>query len=154
MALVEEARAYRPSNAMNARALDARSLRKSREVSGLRSGVCRHRATIGHWSSTAVRGSQNFQSRKDKEKWHGESVRGARRQVADESSLRVGSGGGIRATRAIKSSWHAAGLNASPHSLMKPNLAFKRTPNGGPRNGIMLIFTIARPAVWRRLTLR
>jgi hypothetical protein len=35
-----------------------------------------------------------------------------------------------------------------------PNLAFKRTPNGRPRNGIMLIFTIARPAVWRRLTLR
>jgi hypothetical protein len=32
------------------------------------------------------------------------------------------------------------------------NPAFKRTPNGRPRNGIMLIFTIARPAVWRRLT--
>jgi hypothetical protein len=154
MAPGEQAKAHQPSNAMNARTLDARSLRKSREVSGLRSGVCRHRSTIGRWSSTAVRGSQNFQSRKDKEKWHGESVRGARRQVADESSLRVGSGGGIHATRAIKSSWHAAGLNTSPHSLMKPNLAFKRTPNGRPRNGIMLIFTIARPAVWRRLTLR
>jgi hypothetical protein len=34
-----------------------------------------------------------------------------------------------------------------------PNLAFTRTPNGRPRIGIMLIFTIARPAVRRRLTL-
>jgi hypothetical protein len=150
----EQAKAHQSSNAMNARTLDARSLRKSREVSGLRSGVCRHRSTIGHWSSTAVRGSQNLQWRKDKEKWHGESVRGARRQVADESSLRVGSDGGIRATIAIKRAWHAVGLNPSRLSLMKPNLAFKRTPNGRPRNGIMLIFTIARPAVWRRLTLR
>jgi hypothetical protein len=35
-----------------------------------------------------------------------------------------------------------------------PNLAFKRTPNGRPRNGIMFILAFARPAVWRRLTLR
>jgi hypothetical protein len=34
------------------------------------------------------------------------------------------------------------------------NLAFKRTPNGRPRNGIMFILAFARPAVWRRLTLR
>jgi hypothetical protein len=154
MAPGEQAKAHQPSNAMNARTLDARSLRKSREVSGLRSGVFRHRSTIGHWSSTALRGSQSLQWRKDKEKWHGKSVRGARRQVADESSLRVGSGGGIRATTAIKSSWHAAGLNALPHSLMKPNLAFKRTPNSRPRNGVMFILAFARPAVWRRLTLR
>jgi hypothetical protein len=151
----EQAKAHHPSNAMNARTLDARSLRKSREVSGLlRSGVCRHRSTIGHWSSTAVRGSQNLPWRKDKEKWHGGSVPGARRQVADECSLRVGSGGGIRATRAIKRSWHVAGLNTSRLSLMKPNLAFKRTPNGRPRNGIMFILAVAQPAVWRRLTLR
>jgi hypothetical protein len=36
----------------------------------------------------------------------------------------------------------------------EPNLAFKRTPNGRPRNGIMFILAFARPAVWRRLTLR
>jgi hypothetical protein len=36
----------------------------------------------------------------------------------------------------------------------EPNLAFKRTPNGRPRNGVMFILAIARPAVWRRLTLR
>jgi hypothetical protein len=35
-----------------------------------------------------------------------------------------------------------------------PNLAFKRTPNGRPRSGIMFILAITRPAVWRRLTLR
>jgi hypothetical protein len=35
-----------------------------------------------------------------------------------------------------------------------PNLAFKRTPNGRPRNGFMFILAFARPAVWRRLTLR
>jgi hypothetical protein len=82
------------------------------------------------------------------------SVHGARRQVADGPSLRVGGGGGICATTANKISWHAAGLNTSQLSLMKPNLAFKRTPNGRPRNGIMFILTFARPAVWRRLTLR
>jgi hypothetical protein len=38
--------------------------------------------------------------------------------------------------------------------MAKPNLAFKRTPNGRPRNGIMFILAFARPAVWRRLTLR
>jgi hypothetical protein len=49
----------------------------------------------------------------------------------------------------------------SPRSCMslllqkaEPNLAVKRTPNGRPHNGIMLILTIARPAVWRRLPLR
>jgi hypothetical protein len=35
-----------------------------------------------------------------------------------------------------------------------PNLAFKRTPNGRPRNSIMFILAFERPAVWRRLTLR
>jgi hypothetical protein len=39
-------------------------------------------------------------------------------------------------------------------SEVNPNLAFKRTPNGRPRNGIMFILAFARPAVWRRLTLR
>jgi hypothetical protein len=37
---------------------------------------------------------------------------------------------------------------------MRPNLAFKRTPNGRPRNGVMFIPAFAQPAVWRRLTLR
>jgi hypothetical protein len=37
---------------------------------------------------------------------------------------------------------------------MWSNPAFKRTPNGRPRNGIMFILAFARPAVWRRLTLR
>jgi hypothetical protein len=46
-------------------------------------------------------------------------------------------------------------LEAVPQrALKRPNLAFKRTPNSRPRNGITLSFTIARPAVWSRLTLR
>jgi CRISPR/Cas system CSM-associated protein Csm5 (group 7 of RAMP superfamily) len=151
MAPSEEAKAHQPSNAMKARTLDARSLRKSREASGLRIRVCRHRSrTVVH---SRERLTESSVAQEQREMARG-SVHGARRQVADESSLRVGGGGGICATTAIKRSWHASGLNTSRLSLMKPNLAFKRTPNGRPRNGIMLIFTIARPAVWRRLTLR
>jgi hypothetical protein len=154
MAPVEEARAHQPSSAMNARTLDARSVRKAHEVSGLRSGICVHRSNIKHQSTTAVCGSPSLQSHMDKAKKNRESVRGARRQVADESSFLVGSGGGIQITSPAKSSWHASGLNTSRLSLMKPNLAFKRTPNGRPRNGVMFILAFTRPAVWRRLTLR
>jgi hypothetical protein len=154
MAPGEEAKVHQPSNAMKAHALDAGSPLKWREVCSLRSGFCRHGSTIKHRSSAALRGSQSLQSHKCKEKWHGGSVRGARRQVADESSFLVGSGGGIQITSPAKSSWHASGLNTSRLSLMKPNLAFKRTPNGRPRNGVMFILAFARPAVWRRLTLR
>jgi hypothetical protein len=154
MAPVEEARAHQPSNAMNARALDARSIRKAREANSLRRSVCRHRSSINQQSAKAACGSQRLQSHKNKDRKHRESVRGARRQVADESSFLVGGGGGIQITSPAKSSWHASGLNTSRLALMKPNLAFKRTPNGRPRNGLMFILTFARPAVWRRLTLR
>jgi hypothetical protein len=42
----------------------------------------------------------------------------------------------------------------APQPTVSPNLAFKRTPNGRPRNSVMFILAFARPAVWRRLTLR
>jgi hypothetical protein len=151
MAPSEEAKAHQPSNAMKAHAPDAGSLLKWREVSSLRIRVCRHRSsTVVH---SRERLTESSVAQEQREVARG-SVHGARRQVAGESSLRAGSGGGIRATIAIKSSWHAASLNTSPHSLMKPNLAFKRTPNGRPRNDVMFILAFARPAVWRRLTLR
>jgi hypothetical protein len=126
--------------------------------SGVRSAACAFVSVVTDRLSSKVvhsraRLTESSVAQEQREMARG-SVHGARRQVADESSLRVGGGGGICATTAIKRSWHASGLNTSRLSLMKPNLAFKRTPNGRPRNGIMLIFTIARPAVWRRLTLR
>jgi hypothetical protein len=154
MVPVEGARAHQQLNAMNARSLDARSLREAREVSSLRRSVCRHLSNINHQSVIAACGSQRLQSRKNKDKKHEVSVRVSRRQVVDESSFLVGSGGGIHATTPATRAWHAAGQNTSWPSLMKPNLAFKRTPNGRPRNGIMFILAFTRPAVWRRLTLR
>jgi hypothetical protein len=67
----------------------------------------------------------------------------------------------MRTTRERVTSIHpklASGVRKPKHmsTALKssPNLAFKRTPNGRPRNGVMFILAFARPAVWRRLTLR
>jgi MOSC domain-containing protein YiiM len=45
------------------------------------------------------------------------------------------------------------GIEAGGASKVPPNLAFKQTPNGRPRKGKNKHDAIARPAVWRRLTL-
>jgi hypothetical protein len=70
------------------------------------------------------------------------------------ATIMVCSGGGKSGDPKSGAAVACLGRERKVGALVEPNLAFKRTPNSRPRNGIMLIFTIARPAVWRRLTLR